>query len=138
MNCPAFSLSVPEAIVLASAIVAVALVCAAWALRKLPTAKAAPAPPEEQEYPQSAAGYPVEPSGVPVQPDTPLQVGDTILAPAQGRWWQALIIAIESEDRLRIHYLGWPTKWDESLPRATLQVDLRDAGEYFTPTSQER
>jgi hypothetical protein len=78
----------------------------------------------EIEWPQSDEGNPVEPSGVQVQPETPLEVGTIVLSFSQGRWWRAEVIGLEGDDQVRIHYPGWDAKWDVTVPKTELQVDL--------------
>ena len=123
-------LDVPDAIVLAAAIVAAALVYAAHTIaRRLPGASAHHASallPQFpiMEFPQTEAGAPVEPSGLPVGPDTILEPGDTVLAFSQERWWRAEVVRLEPGDRVRLHFPGWDAKWDDVFPRNDLQVDL--------------
>ena len=81
------------------------------------------------EAPQSAEGHPVEPSDIPVGPETPLEVGSTVLAYSQGRWWRAEVIGLEGEDQVTIHFPGWDAKWDVTVPREELQVDLNASEE---------
>jgi hypothetical protein len=81
------------------------------------------------EFPQSAAGRPVEPSDIPVRPDTPLEVGSTVLSFSQGRWWRAVVIGLEAEDQVRLHFPGWDAKWDVTVSRDELQVDLHGFSE---------
>jgi hypothetical protein len=109
-------------VVLASVILASAIV---YASRKIAGAIAR----QSAGMPQSAAGLPAEPSGIPVEPETPLEVGATVLAFSQGRWWRAEVIALEGGERVRIHYPGWDPTWDESVPRSELQVDLGGAAD---------
>jgi hypothetical protein len=76
------------------------------------------------EFPNSVDGNPVEPSGIPVRSDTRLEEGSTVLAFSQGRWWRAEVVRVEPGGRVRIRFPGWDPKWDESVPRSELQVDL--------------
>jgi hypothetical protein len=91
-------------------------------------AAAAQAPPPGDvsglEWPQSDEGNPVEPSGVQYQPETPLEVGTKVLSYSQGRWWRAEVIALEDNDQVRLHYPGWDSKWDVTVSKTELQVDL--------------
>lgn len=79
------------------------------------------------ESPQSSEGFPVEPSGIPMQPETPLDVGSIVLACSHGQWWRAEVIGIEDGDMVRIHYPGWESHWDTSVPKTELQVYLGDS-----------
>ena len=110
------------AVVLASVILASAVVYAARTI-----ARAVGRPP--RAIPRSPAGLPVEPSGVPVEPETPLEIGSTVLAFSQGQWWRAEVIGLEGEERVRIHFPGWDPSWDETVPRSDLQVDLGGGGD---------
>ena len=76
------------------------------------------------EYPSSEEGNPVEPSGVAIDPETPLDVGTRVLSFSMGRWWRAEVIAVEDDEHVRIHYPGWDDKWDVSVTKTELQVDL--------------
>ena len=80
------------------------------------------------EFPQSDEGRPVEPTDIPVGPETPLEVGSTVLSYSQGRWWRAEVIGLEPGDRVRLHFPGWDAKWDVTVPREELQVDLHGPG----------
>lgn len=75
---------------------------------------------------------PVAPTGRVIGPDTPLALGDQILAEWRGFWWQASIVSLEPNGDVRIHYLGWGYDWDEVVPRCRLQEDVpeRPEGEY--------
>jgi hypothetical protein len=90
-----------------------------------PAAVAEAAPPTVPmfESPQSSEGFPVEPSGIHLEPETPLEVGSTVLSYSQGRWWRAEVVAVEGDD-VQIHYPGWDSKWDVTVPKTELQVDL--------------
>ena len=79
------------------------------------------------EFPQSDAGTPVEPSGIAIEPENYLEVGSVVLSYSQGRWWRAEVIALEGEEDVTIHYPGWDSKWDVTVPRGELQVYLGDS-----------
>src|SRR5262249_3388681 len=81
------------------------------------------------EFPQSDEGRPVQPSDIPVGPETPLEIGSTVLSYSQGRWWRAEVIGLEPGDKIRIHFPGWDAKWDVTVPREELQVDLHASDE---------
>jgi hypothetical protein len=79
------------------------------------------------ETPKGEEGFPVEPSGIAVEPETPLEVGSVVLSFSQGRWWRAEVVALEGDEDVRIHYPGWDSKWDVTVPRSELQVYLGDS-----------
>jgi hypothetical protein len=72
-------------------------------------------------------GAPVEPSGIEISDDTELEVGMKVLANWSGKWWRAEILAKESRGRVRVHFVGWDSMWDQSMARNDLQVDLADS-----------
>ncbi|MCI0680847.1 MAG: hypothetical protein L0Y71_01985 [Gemmataceae bacterium] len=72
---------------------------------------------------ESPAGVPVAPTGVWVQPDTPLEPGSLVLACSQGHWWRARVLALEDRDRVRVNFVGWDPRWEESHRRSQLQLD---------------
>jgi hypothetical protein len=122
-------ITLPFAVILASVFLASAIL---YAARTIASA-IAQQPPDGRgncfiafspdQVPRSSAGFPVEPTGIPVEPETPLEVGSTVLAFSQGRWWRAEVTALEGE-HVRLRYPGWDQFWDESKPRSELQVDL--------------
>src|SRR5688572_5274584 len=118
--------SLPDAVLLGSLIIAGALVLSAWLLRG--RAGAAPGsgfivPAAGANVPLPAEALPVQPSGIPVSPSTPLRKGTRVLVNWQGSWWRGEVLDVESDDRVRIHYVGWDSSWDETVPRGSLQVD---------------
>jgi hypothetical protein len=112
-------LALPEAIVVASVILSGALVYSATVVaRRLPSGQRQPV------LPLSPHGYPVEPTGIKLGPEPPIEVGARVLAFSQGQWWRARVIAIESDDVVRVHFPGWDATWDENLSLDQLEVDL--------------
>jgi len=142
-------MGLPEAILVAASLLSGAIVMAAWLLsrrreesrREPPRNNPRPSTPLDAlammhqqfanlgigpilEAPHSADGCPIEPSGIAVEEDTPLRVGGTVLSFSQGRWWRAEILGFERDGNVRLHYPGWDTKWDTTVPREELQIDL--------------
>jgi hypothetical protein len=123
-------LALPLAIVIASVILASAIIYSARTVassiaQQPPGGRADsafPFPPNQ--VPHSSAGFPVEASGITVEPETHLEVGSTVLAFSQGRWWRAEVTALDGEEHVRLHYPGWDSFWDERKPRMELQVDF--------------
>ena len=128
-------LSIPAAILLASLILSAAIIYAARIIAEQGGGYARVGPVSwgpspvplgtELLVPESPEARPVPPSGVPVGPDTPLKPGETVLAPDQGRWWRADVVALEDGGRVKVHFRGWAANWDQSFPRAQLQADVR-------------
>ena len=127
------------AVLFASAILAFAIIYAARTIataitQQPPSGRGSGSlPPSPQQVPQSSAGFPVEPSGIPVEFETSLEVGSTVLAFSQGRWWRAEVTALGGDEQVRLHYPGWDPIWDESVPRSALQVDLGEVAEDESP-----
>ena len=118
-------LSIPNAILLGSLIIAAAIIVSAWLLRGNTAvaqsqgfSTAMPIP-----NPLPAEALPVQPSGIPVGPQTRLQPGMRVLVNWQGSWWRGEVLSVESADRVRIHYVGWDSSWDETVARSALQMD---------------
>lgn len=40
------------------------------------------------------------------------RAGERVEAEWQGRWWKARVLETDGE-RVRVHYVGWPNRWDE-------------------------
>jgi hypothetical protein len=120
----------PLAAILSSLIVASAIVYASRTIASAVARQPANERPDgisafsSAVSPQSTAGFPVEPSGVRVELETPLEVGSSVLAFSQARWWRAEVTALEGEEQVRIHFAGWDSSWDESVSKDSLQVDL--------------
>ena len=135
--------NLPLAIVIASAILASAIIHAARTIvaaieRSMSNGiENGITPVPGVHVPQSSAGFPVEPSGVPIEPETRLEVGSTVLAFSQGRWWRAEVIDVEGEEHVHLHFPGWDSIWDESMPRTALQVDLGAVEEGKRPDESE-
>jgi hypothetical protein len=124
-----WTISLPQAIIVGSGIIAIAIVCAAIVIarRLRPTALNLPQQFSPMPFfvePHSVEGHPVEPSGISIQPETVLETGTTVLAFSQGRWWRAEVVRLEGDDLVHVHFPGWDAIWDESFPRSDLQVDL--------------
>jgi hypothetical protein len=68
-------------------------------------------------------GLPVQPSGIAVGPETRLEAGSPVLIDWHGRWFRGEVVAIESGNQVRVHYVGWDARWDETVPRSRLQLD---------------
>ena len=77
-----------------------------------------------RDHLESTDGVPVAPTGIWVQPHTPLEAGSRVLAFSQGQWWRARVIALEAhEERVRINFIGWDPRYEESHRRSQLQLD---------------
>jgi len=44
-----------------------------------------------------------------------LVVGQPVLVLWNGRWWNATVIGLLADGRVRIHYDGWAASWDEDV-----------------------
>ena len=95
--------------------------------REQPAPTAIPSDMPLVEFPESDAGTPVEPSGIAIEPETHLEAGSVVLSYSQGRWWRAEVVALASEEDVTIHFPGWDSKWDVTVPRGELQVYLGDS-----------
>src|SRR5262245_7398849 len=123
--------AMPEAIIVASIIIAVGMLLSAWIVARRLSVKS---PVPIQSFPMPSVlpslvplppeAFPVEPSGIPVEPETSLEIGTPVLANWNGAWWRAQVIGHERDGRVRIHYVGWDSSWDTTLTRGELQMDI--------------
>ena len=123
--------AMPDAIVVASIIVAVAMVASAWIVSRRPHSSSPavkPSMPMMATFPPLPSlppeAFPVEPSGIAVEPETHLEVGTAVLASWNGVWWHAQVMGLERDGRVRIHYVGWDSSWDATVSRDELQMDI--------------
>jgi len=61
--------------------------------------------------------------GKPVSASTPLKAGDRVLAEQYGSWWAAEVLGVQDGGRVKIHYVGWESSWDEVVPRGRLRLE---------------
>jgi hypothetical protein len=61
------------------------------------------------------AGASVKP-GKPISDASSLHRGDAIYVFWNSSWWDAKVLAVEADGRVRIHYVGWSNSGDESVP----------------------
>jgi ribosomal 50S subunit-recycling heat shock protein len=62
-------------------------------------------------------------TGNAVTATTALKKGDILQVEQSGVWWAAEVVALEADQQVRIHYIGWADDWDELVPRSRLQID---------------
>jgi hypothetical protein len=58
----------------------------------------------------------------PVTERTRLAPGDALHVEWGGRWWAGSVVRVEDDGRVRIHYEGWASSWDETVPRSRLAL----------------
>lgn len=58
-----------------------------------------------------------EPTRAALAPTTPLTAGDDVEVEWQGTWYEAKVLSFEPAGRVRIHYVGWSSSWDEAVSR---------------------
>ena len=63
--------------------------------------------------------------GDPVTDETRLHIGDKVIVEWNGTWWAGEIVAVNDDGTVRIHYCGWESQWDETMPRTRLQTRAR-------------
>src|SRR5947209_18994300 len=51
-----------------------------------------------------------------------LKVGDAIQVEWYGSWWPAEVVSLRKDGRVKIHYSGWGSSWDEVVPRSRIRV----------------
>lgn len=63
------------------------------------------------------------PTGKTVTDSTPLELGQEVLLRWEKAWWAATVTGFEPDGAIRVTYFGWPSSWDEAVPRSDLQLD---------------
>ena len=58
--------------------------------------------------------------------DVTWKAGDKVDVDWKGTWWKADVVEATSEGKYKIHYVGWSTRWDETVP--STRVRARTAG----------
>jgi hypothetical protein len=67
-------------------------------------------------------GTSVSANGTPVIDLTELNKGDRVLVEQSGTWWRGRALAVNPDGSVRIHYVGWGSDSDETVPRSRLQL----------------
>ncbi len=89
----------------------------------MPGAASTPPPPPAAATPNSPASP--RPSAQPIRPvsaATPLKVGDKLEAYWGSRWYTVTVLELVGADRVKIHWDGWSSQWDEVMLRSKLQL----------------
>jgi hypothetical protein len=61
--------------------------------------------------------------GKPVGARTTLKPGDRVQVEQIGHWWAGEVLSLEQDGHVRVHYTGWDSSWDETVPRSRLRLD---------------
>ncbi|HVX12459.1 MAG TPA: LamG-like jellyroll fold domain-containing protein, partial [Pirellulales bacterium] len=67
-------------------------------------------------------GSPVQPTDNWVQTPNELAAGDRVLVEQAGAWWRGRVKSVAADGSVAIHYVGWGSSWDESVPVSRLQL----------------
>lgn len=67
-------------------------------------------------------GSSVQPSGNWIKTPNELVAGDRVLVEQLGLWWRGQVKSVAADGSVAIHYVGWASSWDESVPVSRLQV----------------
>jgi hypothetical protein len=62
------------------------------------------------------------PSGQPITERTVIAVGERVEAYSVSSWYDARVLAVGADGRIRVHYEGWSTNWDEFVSRDRVRV----------------
>ena len=64
---------------------------------------------------------PITPTGKAVTADTPLKVGDRVEVEWSGSWYAGEILELKADGKVKIHYTGWASSYDEAVVRTRLR-----------------
>jgi hypothetical protein len=53
---------------------------------------------------------------------TRLSTGDKVIVDWNGSWWKGEILAVNQDHSVRVHYTGWGSEFDETVPRSRLET----------------
>ena len=53
---------------------------------------------------------------------TQLRIGDKVHVEWYGSWWAGEVLELNQDRTVRIHYSGWDSQFDETVPRSRLQI----------------
>lgn len=59
-----------------------------------------------------------------VTPQTKLEVGRKLLVSWYGKWYPGEVLSLEPDGKVKIHFTGWDSKYDEIVERDRLRVPL--------------
>jgi len=57
------------------------------------------------------------------------KVGDAVDVEWKRQWWKATILSVEGEGKYKIHYVGWSSSWDETVPASRVRARTATAKE---------
>jgi hypothetical protein len=52
---------------------------------------------------------------------TPLSPGQHLHCEQDGKWWDAEVVHVMNDGRVKVHYTGWERSWDEAVTRNRLR-----------------
>ena len=65
---------------------------------------------------------PIVSSGISVAAETKLKAHQNVQVEWGGEWWAGEVLMLQPDGRVKIHYVGWDSSWDEDVPRSRLQL----------------
>lgn len=84
---------------------------------------AAAAGTSEPVVPPGPGIGPSPPGSKPVTEETPLSLGDRVLAlDTTDQWLPAEVLELLPRGRVKVNYVGWSSDWDEAVPRSRLRL----------------
>jgi serine/threonine protein kinase len=70
----------------------------------------------------SPAPPPIATPGQPVDADTKIEVGMKLVCDWSGKWQRVVVLSLNDDGGVRIHWEGWSDQWDEDVPRSRLRL----------------
>ena len=67
------------------------------------------------------APLPVSSPGQPVEANSPLEAGNKLVCEWSGKWQKVIVLKLNDDGGVRIHWEGWSDQWDEDVPRSRLR-----------------
>jgi hypothetical protein len=65
--------------------------------------------------------------------DSGLKAGDAVRVEWGGTWWPAEVVAVRKDGKVKIHYTGWSSDWDEVVPPGRVRTGPAGPDEVSAP-----
>lgn len=77
--------------------------------------------PESERRRNQVAPPPVSTPGQAVEENAALKVGEKLLCEWSGQWKRVVVLSLNDDGCIRIHWEGWSDQWDEDVTRSRLR-----------------
>jgi hypothetical protein len=75
---------------------------------------------------------PIGSSGIRVSAKTELKIGQAVQVEWGDVWWAGKVLRLLPDGRVKVHYVGWDSTYDEIVPRSRLQLFPKKSRQHRT------